>query len=100
MSLRDGPGHARGVDGGRQRAARRGILIRDAQALEKSGRVTTVVFDKTGTLTQGRPAVVAQADFRAPSERAIPFAELAVAPGGVTRNIPWRARWRVCDHPT
>ena len=39
-------------------AARRGILIRDAQALEKSGRVTLVLFDKTGTLTAGTPSVV------------------------------------------
>jgi len=38
-------------------AARRGILIRDAQALEKSGRITTIIFDKTGTLTAGRPEV-------------------------------------------
>lgn len=38
-------------------AARRGILIRDAQALEKSGTITTVVFDKTGTLTEGHPRV-------------------------------------------
>lgn len=38
-------------------AARRGILIRDAQALEKSGTVNTVVFDKTGTLTEGKPRV-------------------------------------------
>ena len=45
-------------------AARRGILIRDALALEKSGRVTTLVFDKTGTLTQGHPVVVAESDFR------------------------------------
>ncbi len=40
-------------------AARRGILIRDAVALEKAGRITTVVFDKTGTLTVGHPALVA-----------------------------------------
>jgi len=39
-------------------AARRGILIRDAVALEKSGTITAVAFDKTGTLTAGRPALV------------------------------------------
>ncbi|MEZ4394363.1 MAG: heavy metal translocating P-type ATPase [Polyangiales bacterium] len=39
-------------------AARRGILIQDAQALELAHRVGVVAFDKTGTLTEGRPRVV------------------------------------------
>jgi len=39
-------------------AAKRGILIRDGVALEKAGRLTTVLLDKTGTLTLGRPEVV------------------------------------------
>jgi Cu+-exporting ATPase len=40
-------------------AARQGILIKDAEALERAHAVTAVVFDKTGTLTEGRPALVA-----------------------------------------
>ena len=40
-------------------AARRGILIQDAQALELAHRIGVVAFDKTGTLTEGRPQVVA-----------------------------------------
>ena len=39
-------------------AARYGILIKDAQALEIAHAVTRVVFDKTGTLTEGKPALV------------------------------------------
>jgi Cu+-exporting ATPase len=39
-------------------AARRGILVRDAQALEAMREVRTVAFDKTGTLTEGRPVLV------------------------------------------
>jgi Cu+-exporting ATPase len=40
-------------------AARYGVLIKDAEALEQAHRVTAVVFDKTGTLTQGKPALTA-----------------------------------------
>ncbi len=38
-------------------AAKAGILIRDAEALEHMHRLDTVIFDKTGTITEGRPAV-------------------------------------------
>jgi Cu+-exporting ATPase len=40
-------------------AARHGILIKDAEALEIAHRTRVVAFDKTGTLTEGRPALVA-----------------------------------------
>ena len=40
-------------------AARHGILIQDAPALEVTHAVRMVAFDKTGTLTEGRPALVA-----------------------------------------
>ncbi|MDB5950394.1 MAG: copper-transporting ATPase [Massilia sp.] len=40
-------------------AARYGILIKDAEALETAHAVTLVAFDKTGTLTQGKPALLA-----------------------------------------
>ncbi len=40
------------------RAAREGILIRNAEALEAIQRIDTVAMDKTGTLTLGQPSVV------------------------------------------
>jgi heavy metal translocating P-type ATPase len=39
------------------RGAGLGVLIRDAEALERMEKVDTVVIDKTGTLTEGKPAV-------------------------------------------
>jgi Cu+-exporting ATPase len=38
-------------------AAKYGILIRNADALEQGAKIDLVVFDKTGTLTQGKPAL-------------------------------------------
>ncbi len=42
-------------------AARHGVLVKDAEALERAHAVRVVAWDKTGTLTEGRPRVVAQA---------------------------------------
>jgi Cu+-exporting ATPase len=39
------------------RGAEAGVLIKDAAALERLERVTTLVVDKTGTLTEGKPSV-------------------------------------------
>ena len=39
-------------------AAKRGILIKDAQMLELTHRLNVVIFDKTGTLTQGHPKLL------------------------------------------
>jgi Cu+-exporting ATPase len=41
------------------RGARAGVLVKNAEALERMEKVTTLVVDKTGTLTEGKPRVVA-----------------------------------------
>ena len=58
-------------------AARRGILIRDAIALEKAGRISALAFDKTGTLTVGRPSVTRWDDLRPAESRSVPLLTLA-----------------------
>ena len=42
---------------GTGKGAENGILFRSAEALERAGRINTVVLDKTGTITKGQPAV-------------------------------------------
>ena len=42
---------------GTGQAAKRGIYIRNGEALETAAKLTTVVFDKTGTITEGKPVV-------------------------------------------
>ncbi|MEK7497219.1 MAG: heavy metal translocating P-type ATPase [Patescibacteria group bacterium] len=47
--------------------AKRGVLIKNAESLERGSKIQVVIFDKTGTLTQGKPIVtdiVPQADYQ------------------------------------
>jgi Cu+-exporting ATPase len=50
---------------GTGKAAEMGILFKNSEALERAGRLTTIVLDKTGTITRGQPAVtdIAITDF-------------------------------------
>jgi Cu+-exporting ATPase len=41
------------------RGAQAGVLIRDAEALERMEQIDTIIVDKTGTLTEGKPSVTA-----------------------------------------
>ncbi|AOI61321.1 copper-transporting ATPase [Burkholderia diffusa] len=55
-------------------AARHGVLIKDAQALELAQRATVIAFDKTGTLTEGKPSVTAFDAVDIPREQALALA--------------------------
>ncbi len=50
------------------RGAQAGVLIRDAEALERMEKVDTIVVDKTGTLTEGKPSVTAIATVKGGDE--------------------------------
>ena len=55
-------------------AARRGILIKDIEAIEIARELNVVVFDKTGTLTEGKPRLVALETIAVPRARALALA--------------------------
>lgn len=82
-------------------AAKAGLLIHDADALEHAAHVDIVVFDKTGTLTEGRPRVASvsgdaetlrlAAALQARSEHPLARAILKAAPGSVVAAEDFRA---------
>ncbi len=82
--------------------ARRGILVRDIDALQMAERVSVVALDKTGTVTQGRPAVTAvvpvggsaEADVLRTAAAAEQFSGHPLA-----RAIIGRGRGRTCPSP-
>ncbi len=65
-------------------AARYGILIKDAVALETAHAIDVVAFDKTGTLTEGKPAIVA--------------VETAALPAREVLGLAWAVQ-QYSDHP-
>jgi Cu+-exporting ATPase len=76
------------------RGAQSGVLIKNAEALERFEKVDTLVVDKTGTLTEGKPKVVAVRAVVGQSEpellRLAASLERAAAPGAAIVAAPRR----------
>ncbi|MEQ1864951.1 MAG: heavy metal translocating P-type ATPase, partial [Micropepsaceae bacterium] len=94
------------------RGAQTGVLIKDAEALERLERIDTLVVDKTGTLTEGKPKVVAVEAlgaaakddllrFAAALERSSehPLAAAIVRAAGAVAKAEELARIRFCVPP-
>jgi Cu+-exporting ATPase len=82
-------------------AARHGILIKDAEALEVAHRTRVVAFDKTGTLTEGKPALLGMAAAEVPERDALRIAA-AIQSGSehpLARAVLERARAESIDIP-
>lgn len=88
------------------RAAEFGVLVRDADALQRASTLSTLVFDKTGTLTEGKPRVVAIQLFNGADEPSVlrqaaaleqgsghPLAQAIVARAGLS-SLPDIAQFR------
>lgn len=63
------------------RAAEYGVLVRDADALQRASTLSTLVFDKTGTLTEGRPQVVDVSLFNQATEQQVIYWAAALEQG-------------------
>lgn len=83
-------------------AAQAGILIQDAEALERARAVDVVVFDKTGTLTEGQPdvtEVIAVADLTEDALLALTAAAQAGSEHPLGRAVVRRAAQRELELP-
>lgn len=82
------------------RAARMGVLVKDAAALEMAGRVSDVLLDKTGTITEGRPQVtmvLPLAGYSADEVLASAAAAESISQHPLSRSIIERARREKVD---
>jgi Cu+-exporting ATPase len=80
-------------------AAKHGILIKDAQALEVAHMVDTVAFDKTGTLTLGQPRLLSLNAAELPSIAPLSAKSIALSPDEQTLLILAASLQSGSEHP-